>query len=156
MSRDRGDVMVESMVLRKPEAASPAAAIEEAVVSSVRRDLFFDRLKCQCTALLFAMSYYLSSFPSTLFSKGSSPYGSVGYNRNVSRVSAHASKSRRTHFTLKRSIRRKRSPPKRAIMSFTSSSLQKHVSVNCPRSGGTERGTRSVSAVLSRLFAGKR
>lgn len=148
---------MESTALRKPEAASPAVAIDPAVVSSVRRDLFRDRLKCQRTVRLFAMShrleFILSCFQTD--SHGFSPYGSVGYNRNLSSVSVHASKSSRTQFTLKRSIQRKRSPPKRVIMSSISFLLVKHVSVNRPRSGGTERGTSAVSTVISCSSLGK-
>jgi len=47
--------MVESMVLKKSNVASPAASIDSAVVSSVRRDLFRDKLKCWSKAWLFTM-----------------------------------------------------------------------------------------------------
>ena len=96
--------MVESTVARKPEAVSPAAAIDAAVVSSVRRDLFRDRLKSLRTAWVFTMDHRRELVSSMFLSKESSQYGSVGYSRSVSKVSVHSSKSSRTHFTLKRFI----------------------------------------------------
>ena len=47
---------VESTVLRKPEAASPAVVIEFAVVSSVRREEFRERLKSRRTAWQFTVN----------------------------------------------------------------------------------------------------
>ena len=95
---------MESTVLRKPEATSPAVVIDVAVVSSVRREEFRDRSKAWRTASWLSVKYSLSSLATAPLQKDSSPYGSVGYNRNPSRVSAHAPKRSGTHFTLKRSM----------------------------------------------------
>ena len=47
MSRDAGDVMVESTVLGKLAATSPGAEIDSVVISTVRRDSSFrEELKC--------------------------------------------------------------------------------------------------------------
>jgi len=112
--------MVESTVLRKLRLAC-TWSIDLAVVSSVRRDLFRDRSKSQRTASSFTMDHGLELVLFPFPSRGIPPPNkSVGYNRNVSKVSAHAPERSRTHFTPKRSMWRKRSPPKRAIMSSIS------------------------------------
>ena len=57
-------MMEESTVLRKSEAVESAASIDSAVISSVRRHLLRDRLKCWSKALLSAMDHHLSPFSS--------------------------------------------------------------------------------------------
>ena len=65
-SRGTGDVTEESTVLRKPDAVSPAARIDLAVVSSVRSDLFPDKSKCRnkawLLATIFSLEFVLVSF----------------------------------------------------------------------------------------------
>ena len=51
--------MEESTVLKKSDTVSSATFIESAVVSSVRRDLFRDKLKRRSNARLFARCFLL-------------------------------------------------------------------------------------------------
>jgi hypothetical protein len=57
------DVMEESMVLRKSDAIAPARSIDFAVISSVRRDLFPDKLKLRSKAWLLAIHLSLEFVP---------------------------------------------------------------------------------------------
>jgi len=61
-SRGAGDVMEESTVPRKSDAVLSALIIDSAVVSSARRDLFCDKLKCRCKAQSFATNSSLLKF----------------------------------------------------------------------------------------------
>jgi hypothetical protein len=51
------------MVLRKLDAVSRAESIESAVVSSVRRDLFLDKLKCRTKSRSLATNRSLEFVP---------------------------------------------------------------------------------------------
>ena len=149
--------MVESTALRKPGAASLAMEIDAAVVLIFWRDLFRDGSKFRRTAWPSTMNHEFEFvYFCFLSGRSSSLDRSVGYNRNVSKVPARASKRSGTQSTLKRSIQRKRSPPKKVIISSISFFFIKHVSVNGPDSRGTERGTRRVPAPLSRSSLGNR
>ena len=147
--------MEESTALRKSEGSRrdphvqlcTESEIDSAVISSVRRNLCRDRLKHWNAARLVAAIVLLK--PPFHRPRTYLPQGSVGYNLNVSRVSVHASRRARTKVTPKRSMRRKRRPPKRVIISFKRILFVQHVSVNHPRRGGVERGARVTSAALS-------
>ena len=114
-SRRLGDVTEESTALRKLEALrilcsevdpSIEKVIDRAVVSSVRRDLCCDRLKCPGESRKRVTTNHILKFM-LFFLRTFSPYESVEYSLNVSKVSAHASRGRRTKGTPKRSMWRK-------------------------------------------------
>ena len=90
--------MEESAVSKNLGAAPCVLTIDSAVVSSVRRALFCDKSNLKSFA-----TDHLDN-PPHLLQKKISPYGSVGYNLNVSRDSAHSSKSSGRHLTPKRSM----------------------------------------------------
>jgi hypothetical protein len=102
--------------------------VDVGVTSSVRRDLFLDKLKSPYTAWSSTMDHRVELV--FFFKIDHSPYGSVGYNRNLSRVSAHTPKTSCTHAPPKRTIKRERSQSDhvRAIMSSKNFTLVKCVS----------------------------